>query len=270
MVMSKSFVRIVNLIIFLLSFVIMCLLSYDRPIDFVAALLAFIIFYTSFMTFMFTFEDSLKKIRYKNIKKRLNNSIKVKSDEEIANDFHMVGLNAYGNNLKKVYFSEDGTKRAVITANENGTFISPEKLVIIFDDNYYDEMDYARWEYDMYFPHGDYYADIDTLLNDCKEQLKDYHEEKIPEEVFNTKSSFVTIRWKTKRLKRELPYGSNYPVLIRLSNGNEVEAKIFPDYWYDLNSCQAYLYTYYFKLEKKDKFYIIEDNKIVAKGKIIY
>lgn len=266
--MSNLYIRIVNLIIFVFSFIILCLLSYEHLADFVASILSFIIFFISFMTFVFTFEDSLKKVRYKNIKKRLNNNIKVKTEEEIKKDFHMVGLCLYGNNLKKVFFNEDNSKRAIIVIDESGAFIYPGKLELTNEDNYYDEMDYAKWMYDVTFPHGDYYADIDTLLNDCKESLKDYHEEKIPEEIINTKYSYTTIRWKTKRLKKELPFGSNYHVVIRLSNGNEIEAKICPIYWYDLNSCQAYLFTYYFKLEKKDKFYIIENNKVVAKGKI--
>lgn len=272
--MSNKFNRIIYTINFSFSIIAMCLIDYTSIQDFISSILLFIIFFVSFMSFMFTFENRLYFVRTKNIKKALAKSIKVKDKDEIILSFKNVNISDYSPKIVKIFYNDDSTKRVVISENNlgNGSTnynIQAYKLNFIDKDEYFTFMDYAFWDFDYSFSSGDYYADVESILNDCEHLLKEYHEEEVPKDISNTFISNVKIKWKTRRLKKELPFGSNYHVTIML-NHNKIEGTLFVTSWYSLYESIGRLYLQNVRLNRNTKFSIIENNKIIAKGKVTF
>lgn len=262
----SKFEKIVYILLSILSFVIICLIDYSSVTDFIASVLCFIIFYLSVLLIVFSYEDYLKKIRFKNIQKALAKNIKEKDEKQIIEEYKYSSISRYGDFLKKIFFDKTHTKRILITQNEYNTFIWGEKLVIYQKEEYFEKMDYASWIYDEEVETKECYPSIEEALKDCSMFLKDYKEEYIPK---NTRKYQYrcNIKWSSKRLKKELPFGIDYPVSIILKN-HYVDAAINILYWDSLNMSCGFIELLNFSLEKNIKFKIIENSKVIGTGKL--
>ncbi len=262
----SKFEKIVSIILSVLSFVIMCLIDYSSATDFIASVLCFVIFYLAILLTVFSYDDFFKKIRFKNIQKALEKSIKEKDENQIIKEYKYSSISRYDQYLKKIFFDKTNMKRILVTQNEYNTFIWGEKLVIYQKEDYFENLEYASWVYDGEIETKECYPSIEEALEDCSMFLKDYKEEYIPT---NTRKYQYrcNIKWSSKRLKKELPFGFDYPISINLEN-HFVDAAINILYWDSLNVSCGFIEILNFNLEENTKFKIIENSKVVGVGKI--
>lgn len=263
----SKFEKIASIILSILSFVIMCLIDYSSATDFIASVLCFVIFYLSILLIVFSYDDFFQKIRFKNIQKALAINIKEKDEKQIIEEYKYSSISRYGDFLKKIFFDKTNTKRILVTQNEYNTFIWGEKLVIYQEGEYFEKMDYASWIYDEEVEAKECYPSIEEALEDCSMFLKDYKEEHIPTNTRKYQYRCL-IKWSSKRLKKELPFGFDYPVSIVLKN-HYVDAAINILYWDSLNMSSGFIEILNFSLKENTKFKIIENSKVVGTGKIL-
>lgn len=198
------------------------------------------------------------------IKKSIvNNSLKF---DEIKEIYHFNGIENSDGRILKVFFDKSNTKRFIVYQESNCVKVCFEYLEYFDDDTKFWTYNFAQWTQEG--TNSSIYADIETALNNNKELLKDFHEEKIK----SSKQTFkVEINWKDITINSDIiPFGSYNCFDIQIKNKTIKNSIIHNTRWCSLSSSQANLYIdkqEALPINKKFKFTVIHNEKIIGVGR---
>ncbi len=185
--------------------------------------------------------------------------------DEIIKEYHLYGLESLSSKVLKLYFNIDGTKRCLVIQESNAVKIIFQKL------NYYDDEEkmwtyrFATWQ-DEYLTDLSYYASAELAVNNNKNFLKDYHEEKYAQQLkdkFNAEIEWSKIDYQSKIIR----FGINIEFYIEI-DGEKYLSLLYITDWLNEKYCRAtiLLNKNEVKNRKKFKFNIYYDNKVIGFG----
>lgn len=185
--------------------------------------------------------------------------------DEIIKEYHFYGLESLSSKVLKLYFNNDGTKRCLVVQESNAVKIIFQKL------NYYDDEEkiwayrFATWQ-DEYLTDLSYYGSAELAVNDNKNFLKDYHEEKYAQQLkdkFNAEIEWSKIDYQSKIIR----FGINAEFYIEI-DGEKYLSLLYITDWLNEKYCRAtiLLNKNAVKNRKKFKFNIYYDNKVIGFG----
>lgn len=222
-----------------------------------------------FIVFLGLSVVSLKypKINYVKIKKIIDNKIKENplSFDKINEMYRYYGLESSELNILRLYFNKDYTKRCIFFQQSNGVNVRFEEFGYNSDEVKTYHLSFADWYYDCDIKSG-FYSDCEIAYKELKDNLKDFHEEKIN---FNAKHIIsVNIVWKNWRVdSKELPFGERILLNAKNKNTEYKNVEVDINHWYSEFYCRADMLIdagYEFNKNKKCKLNLYKNGEKVG------
>lgn len=192
--------------------------------------------------------------------------------DEIKKKYKYFGLDNANLKIIKLFYNEDGTKRCVIKQESNAVHIYFETLSFLSDSQKTWRCNFASWsgDYDENYNSSSIYADAEIAIRENKKMLNGFHEEDINFKKYKVLQ--VEIEWKKYRINsKELPFGERITFDLKIKNELIKGAQIKITNWFNLKSCEAYLYIdsdLNFDINKKCKMLITNNGEKL--GEICY